>query len=150
ATVWTAAVLLVRRMSDRLRARVKWAQVFGIALIGVCALRLSTQTTESGSSTPLVSRQLAQIAPRAAAAIIHDEGGTRSGRYLVTWLDAANPAAEGLGLVNELERRGLRVGVSEEFGYLMTEHRVLRPGMATRRVHLATGGWISSAMREHG
>jgi hypothetical protein len=63
----------------------------------------------------------------------------------VTWSETLRLAGEGWGLVNELERRGLDVGVPWQFGTVFTQHRVRNPKDATARVHLATGGWIEQA-----
>src|SRR5262249_49795613 len=57
-----------------------------------------------------------------------------SGIYLVTF----ELYPEGHGLVNELERRGLHVGVAPTFGPMMEPHRVLDSHEATARIHLAS------------
>jgi hypothetical protein len=44
--------------------------------------------------------------------------------------------------MNELERRGYRVGVHPTWRVPATEHRVRRPGEYTAEVHLVSGAWI--------
>src|SRR5262249_55912183 len=127
-------------------------QALGLAVIGICAVRLTVETRHSGSSTPASGAQLADISQPVVAAVLRGTGAATGagGRYLVTWADVADCGAQGFGLVNELERAGLRAGVPEVFGGLATEHRVLDPTTATARVHIATGGWIQLMGRERG
>ncbi len=138
AVVATAALGAGRRMSDRLRMRLAPAGALGIAAIGLCAVRLAAGVDAAGASVPRSAAQLAQLAPDAAAAIHRGVGAATGdpGRYLVTWSDFA----QGLGLVDELERRGLHVCVPKEFGPAMTEHRVVDSQKPTARVHLASAG----------
>jgi len=139
-------------MSKRPLEWVSWMRALGLAVIGACAVRLTVETRRSGSSQPGSSAQLAAISQRAVAAILRGTGAAtgRDGRYLVTWSDVADSGAQGLGLVNELERAGLRAGVPEVFGRLATEHRVLDPAAATARIHVASGAWIYFTGREPG
>ena len=149
ATVSTAGLVVWNSVPERWRTRTPFAQALGVTVIGVYAVRLATQADRAGSSTPSATLQLAALAPPVADAIRGRVGAATGvqGRYLVTWQDALYGGGQGLGLVNELERRGLRAGVSREYGRLMVEHRILEPREATARVHLATGGWIYDARR---
>ena len=63
----------------------------------------------------------------------------RDGRYLVTWSDPISIGAQGIGLFNELDRRGFDVGVPGFQGTGATRHRVLDANRATAEVHLAVG-----------
>jgi hypothetical protein len=65
-----------------------------------------------------------------------------SGRYVVTWTDAAFFGSQGYGLVNELERAGLDVGVDPTFRVPVTPQRVVDRADVTAEVHLSTGGYI--------
>jgi hypothetical protein len=61
---------------------------------------------------------------------------------VVTWSDAYFFGSQGYGLVNELERAGLRVGVDPTFRVPVTPQRVLDRAVATAEVHLSTGSYI--------
>jgi hypothetical protein len=66
----------------------------------------------------------------------------RNGRYLVRWSDAADIGSPGIGLLDELERRGLDVAADEYFHVTVTDHRTRRRSDADAQIHLATGGYI--------
>ena len=114
--------------------------------------RLATQTTHCGSSTPRPSAQLFVMATSSAPLISQGiaPGIQRDGRHLVTWTDATHGGTQGMGPLNELERRGLRVGAPQAFGRLATEQRVMDPAEATARIHLATGAWVQYVGRQPG
>jgi hypothetical protein len=150
ATISTAGLVVWSRAHEQWRTRARFARALGVFVIGVYSVRLATQANTAGSSAPNATLQLATLTPSVAGAIRRSVGAATGfqGRYLVTWRDALYGGGQGLGLVNELERRGLRVGVTKEFGGLMTQHRVLAPSDAIARVHLAVGGeWIHDARR---
>jgi len=77
-------------------------------------------------------------------------GGGRDGRYLVTYVDTVNIGAAEYGLVNELERAGFRAGGPPVLRWVVTPHRVLRPGEATATVHFSRGVDIPRARRQPG
>jgi hypothetical protein len=146
--VSTAALAIAKRASQRWRDRGRQvAPVLGFLGVGLCCLRLLMETRTAGSVAPAASEQLGQLAPLTVSAIRTRAGGTPgdAGRYLVTWTDALYSGAQGIGLVNELERRGLRAGVDNPmYATLMSKHRVIEPHEATARLHLATGArWVS-------
>jgi hypothetical protein len=150
SVIWTASVVALRRQRGEFGPFAPAMGALGITVLTACAIRLSEERHQSGSSTPGPSAELANLTSHAAAAIFQGVGvatGTR-GRYLVTWSDAIRGSAVGMGLLNELERRGLRVGVPAPFGRLATEHRVLAPADATARIELATGAWIYYVARQ--
>lgn len=62
--------------------------------------------------------------------------------YLVTWDDALHFGSQGYGLVNELERRGIDVGVYATWRVPVTPHRVLTAEEAVAEIHLATGSYV--------
>jgi len=148
ATVSTAGVVVWQRLPERFRARLApMAAAVGVIAVAACALRLTMDVQGAGSAVPTVSTQVAALAPAAADALLRGDGKNTGGhgRYLVTWSETLRLAGEGWGLVNELERRGLDVGVPWQFSTVFTKHRVRDPKEATARVHLATGGWIDQA-----
>jgi hypothetical protein len=68
------------------------------------------------------------------------------GRYLVSWSDAFFFGSEAYGLVNELERAGLHVGVDHPFAVPVTFHRVIDPAQATAEIHFASGQYIDQTL----
>jgi hypothetical protein len=60
-------------------------------------------------------------------------------RYLVNWSDLLYIGAQGVGLVNELDRAGFDVGVVGPWGTAAGRFRVRTPAEATSYVHLANG-----------
>ena len=65
-----------------------------------------------------------------------------NGTYLVSWTDAFFFGSEAYGLMNELERAGLHVGVDHPFAVPVTFHRVLDRSQATAEIHFASGSYI--------
>jgi hypothetical protein len=66
----------------------------------------------------------------------------RDGTYLVFWQDTVFIGSQGYGLVNELERRGIDVGVHPTWRVPVTHHRVLGPGTYDAEIHLVSGAYI--------
>jgi hypothetical protein len=142
--------LLARREAPSSR----WLQTgagLGLAFMSLLALRLiGSQHTTLESRVP--SKQLTQLGRVAARAIQQGIGAAEgvNGRYLVTWDDAVFYGEQGLGLLVELERHGVRAFVSPDFIASVGVHRVIDPGRATARIHLANAGWIAVARRVPG
>ena len=63
-------------------------------------------------------------------------------RYLVNWSDLLYIGAQGVGLVNELDRAGFDVGVVGPWGTAAGRYRVRPPAEATSYVHLANGAEV--------
>jgi hypothetical protein len=63
-------------------------------------------------------------------------------RYVVTWSDAYFFGSQGYGLVNELERNGLHVGVDDTFRVPVTPQRVVDRSQVQAEIHLSTGSYI--------
>jgi hypothetical protein len=146
ATLSTAGVAIRLLLPERIRAgAATMAAAVVIIAAGACTVRLMTQVTRAGSAVPAASEQLAALAPAAANALLERTSPGAHPRYFVSWSETLRLAGEGWGLVNELERRGLDVGVTWQFGTVFTPHRVRDPKDATARLHLATGGWIEQA-----
>jgi hypothetical protein len=66
-------------------------------------------------------------------------GAGRDGRFQVTWSDGTYIGAPGFGLVDELERRGLDVGVAEPSGPGAVAHRVMHADEADAEIHISVG-----------
>lgn len=142
ATVWTLADVLGERWSAERRAstgRMATAALVAVALLAVA--RFTIDAWDSPHADATVAAELASVVDQAAAGLAAGEGLAtgRDGRYLITWSDAFHIGSQGYGLLSELERRGFDVGATSGRRVPATMHRVLDPGEATARVHLATG-----------
>jgi hypothetical protein len=152
ATVATALVGLAR-WRPALRGPAHTASVVGgLAVVALVSVRLLAVAPDATTDTPDQTHQLGRIVPGTVAALRAGdvEGGGPDGRYLVSWNDATNGGSEGIGLVNELVRRGFDVGVAARDGVQIGLHRVRPAGEATARVVLASGGWIDRWRGEPG
>jgi len=141
ATVWGLLALssVTRRLSE---ARALYA---GAAIIAPFAVRLALSVVDAGSSTPVASAQLADLASQTVTAIFKHGREKADGTYLITWYDPIYGGAQGIGLVNEFERSGLRALATREYGTLVTSHRVGSLLDATSLVMLAGGDWVIDA-----
>jgi hypothetical protein len=63
----------------------------------------------------------------------------------VVWNDPFYGGAQGIGLIDELERMGLRALGAPEYSRLLTSHRVGSMNDATSLLYLAGGDWIFDA-----
>lgn len=151
--VATAAVLLARAW-PRLRApdALQAASLAGLVLVAVLSVRLLVLAPDATPETPDQTQQLARLVPDTVAALEQGAGAATAGdgRYLVLWSDATNGGSEGIGLVNELVRRGYRVGVDAREGVKLGAARVWPPEQATARIVFASGGWIEHWAAEPG
>ena len=142
AVVWTAAVLVARRLDRASAAKAGRIGTVGLAAVLVLVTAAFTYNAVSVDvPAPRLSHTLGVLTRKTAAALDSRSapGGGRDGRYLVTLRDPVDIGAMGYGLVNELERRGFDVGVIEGYGPGATRYRVLPSGDATGIVHLAIG-----------
>lgn len=100
---------------------------------------LSHQVPERSQGEPI-----RQLMPTIVERVNADVGAAtgRDGRYIVYWEEAVLSGSQGLALVNELERRGFRVGVDPLWQFAATPHRVMHPGEPTAALFLASGPWI--------
>lgn len=145
AVVATAAVVARRRRPALRTARAdrlgSWA---GLVLVAALAGRLLLLGPDATTETPGETGQLARLVDPTAEAL---EAGTGpaagpDGTYQVAWRDATHGGAVGIGLVNELIRRGFEVGVEYEERVRIGPHRVLDASDADALVVYASGGWI--------
>lgn len=142
AVVWTAVVLVRRRLNDATATR---AAMVGLAALAGTAVLFSALTTVDAASVEFPARRLSDtlsvLVPRTVDVLERPSapGGGRDGRYLVTLRDPVDIGATGYGLVNELDRHGFDVGVIEGLGPGATRYRVRDPADATGVVHLSIG-----------
>ena len=85
------------------------------------------------------------IGPTAAAldAGLGDAVGP-DGTYVIFWQESGAPGTKGYALLNELDRRGYRVGVHPPWRIPATSHRVVEPGTADAEVHIVSGGFVEA------
>ncbi|MEO6652938.1 MAG: hypothetical protein ABIP17_09810 [Ilumatobacteraceae bacterium] len=138
--IWTALLVLRdRRRVDRSMLEIAG---WGVSLAATL-LSLGAVATHEVPEQHL-SDGLRAVMPDTVAAV---EGGVGSavgadGTYLVFWQDSVFIGAQGYGLVNELERRGLHVGVHDTWRVPVTPQRVLAPGTYDAEIHLVSGIYI--------
>jgi hypothetical protein len=84
------------------------------------------------------------IMPTVTAALDANLGAAtgKDGSYVVFWQESVVPGAQGYALMNELERRGYRVGVHPTWRVPATPHRVREDGEYDAEVHMVSGAWI--------
>ncbi len=102
----------------------------GLLMVAALSVRLLVVAPDASTETPDQTEQLGRLVPDTVAALEDGTGASdgRGGRYLVTWSDATNGGSEGIGLVNELIRRGFDVGVEADEGVKMGAPPRSRPG----------------------
>lgn len=146
AILWTAGALVLRRwprLADATGWRTGTLVAGAVAVVAVSA-RLLVIAPDARPHTSDLTARLGRVAPATAVAL-EDQAGVATGhdgRYYVYWDDALNGGSEGLGLVNELIRRGFDIGIDARDGVKVAPFRVRTPVGATARIVLATGGWI--------
>ncbi len=141
-TLWTVAGVVSERWDAHRRSRaVQWTTLGLAALALAVAARFAVAAGDTPHADERVAAGVATVADDVADAVRAGEGATDGpdGTYLVTWTDPVHIGSQGYGLLSELERRGLDVGVEESRRVPATEHRVLEPGEPTARIHLTTG-----------
>jgi hypothetical protein len=131
-----------------LRDRVPSVAVVAVptALAVVASVALLTTAPSSDPSRPDLSNDLGVLADETVAALETGDvrGGGTDGRYLVRWEDPVTIGAQGIGLVNELERAGFDAGVEEGHRVGGTRHRAMTPSEATAVLVLAVGEKIEA------
>ena len=143
--VATAAAVLEPRWTEARREA--WYRASLGALVGAIAvgcLALSGQALGADEPAPLLSRGLGLVVDPTEAALRDGMGSATGsdGRYVVTWSDALFIGSQGYGLVSELERAGLDVGVRSWAAAPVTPHRVIPDDQVTAVVHFASGAYI--------
>lgn len=150
ATGAALLVHLVRRWSVPSMQRA--LEVLGALLLVALTLRLLGLAPEATTGTPEETSQLGRIVAPTVAGLERDDGAAtgHDGRYYVYWYDATYGGSEGIGLVNELIRRGYDVGVDARAAVQISPYRVRDPRASTARVVVASGGWIERVAAEPG
>lgn len=148
ALVWTAwAVARDRGIAPD---RQQLALAASVVAVVVTALSIGAAVT----LRPLeqsAGESVRHVVPDVVAALDAGVGAAPGpdGSYVVFWEESVVPGAQGYALMNELERRGYRVGVHPTWHVPATDHRVRPDGDYDAEVHLVSGAWIAD-WRERG
>jgi len=148
--VWTAWVVVRDRVEGR--AAPTWGRYgIGAAIVIPTALSLGAaltlQVPEENLSTGLGA--VLDETEQAVREGVGDAVGS-DGRYVVFWQDVNFIGAQGYGLVNELERRGLDVGVHDTWRVPVTPQRVFPQGTYDAEVHFVSGAYIDEWRQREG
>ena len=147
---WTVASIVAARpepgpTGDRESLQHERLGRAGLATLVVATIVLAALFTREGLTDDIpqqrLSRTLAAVAPGTVRALRSGSvvGGGRDGRYLITWVDPIGIGSQAFGLLDDLERHGLTVGLSEANRVAAHDHRVIQPDKATAVVHLSVG-----------
>jgi hypothetical protein len=140
--VWTGAMAAGRRVrAPRPRsASVAVNSVLLVAIVAVVAL-FSSEAVSTEVPVARYSNTLSKVAPPLVRALDRGSvpGGGHSGRYLVTWVDPISIGTQGYGLLDELDRRGFRVGALSVNRGGVPDYQILEPTKASAVVHLSVG-----------
>ncbi len=146
---WAAVAYLRPRLSvpDRDRA----ARAGYVSLAAVLVIALAALTWDATSVTipaPRASEVVGAVAGPTAKVL---KERSDDAPFLVTWLpDPISIGAQGYGLLNELDRRGVDVKAPSPHRAGATPYHVMNPKQATSEVHLAIGKTIDTWRAEPG
>jgi hypothetical protein len=146
ATCATFAVAWRRRRGEGTRrVIIRGAVLVGALLAGVSLVSLTASAAVVQPPEHRLSESLGAVIAPTVQAVRSGVGAASAGaqgHYVVTWSDAYFFGSQGYGLVNELERRGLHVGVDATFRVPVTPQRVLDRPRADAEIHFATGRFV--------
>lgn len=146
ATVWSVAALVADRSDPRRRSPMARASALAlVAVMGVSSAVFAIDASGVEQPAPELSDTMAALMPRVLDVLKDGSvpGRGRDERYLVGWSDAINIGAQGIALVNELERAGYDVGVIRPWSTQVARHRRRDPSDATSAVVIATGANVA-------
>jgi len=120
-------------------ARAGLAGLLAVTIVSSIVFSVDAASTEVPAQ-PL-SETMETIVPEVVRALNDgdEEYRGQDEKYLVNWSDLLYIGAQGVGLVNELDRAGFDVGVVGPWGTAVGRFRVRTPAEATSYVHLANG-----------
>ncbi len=139
--IWPVSLVLVLVVAAGLASGVArhagGAARIALPLTAVLALvvsgRASAAAWDAEATNPVVSRTVLALVPEVVAALDLED------RYLVSWDDAIHLGGHGYGMVVELERRGVRVAVSDGLATQFGRHRRVAAGPIDAELVVATG-----------
>jgi hypothetical protein len=149
----TAASVLERRLTPERRDTWQRVSLGGLlAMIAIGSVTLTVKALDTPEPSPLLSRGLALVLPDTIEGLVAGTGAATGpeGRYVVTWSDALFIGSQGYGLVSELERAGLDVGVRDWAKAPVTPQRVIPDDEVTAVVHFASGDFIDQWLAKPG
>jgi hypothetical protein len=148
ALVWTVVILARERTLRVDRSRI--VRVAAVVTIIVSGLSVGA-TFGHDPVEQRAGERVRQIMPDVVDALEAGVGAASGmdGSYVVYWEESEAPGSQGYALMNELERRGYRVGVHPTWHVPATEHRVRRDGEYDAEIHLVSGVFIEE-WRERG
>jgi hypothetical protein len=143
AMAWTVGALVERRPTAPRPVRLVGIGVLAVVSLGA-AVALTTDAARIESDDPASSRALRDLVPEVVDAIDETGNGRPTGRYLITWTDPIGVVGElqGFGLVNELDRRDIAVGLEQNKRLRAATRLTMERKDATAVIHLATGRTI--------
>jgi len=142
ALVWTLVLVVGERRIALPRPRIALSAAVATGIVSALSIGATF-----GHEPPeqRAGDDIRQIVPDVVDALEANVGAAtgKDGSYVVFWQESIVPGAQGYALMNELERRGYRVGVHPTWHVPATEHRVRRDGEYDAEIHLVSGEWIS-------
>jgi hypothetical protein len=140
---WAAVAYLRPHLSTRDRDRAARAGYVGLAAVLVVALgALTWDATSVTIPAPRASEVVGAVAGPTAEVL---QERSDDAPFLVTWLpDPISIGAQGYGLLNELDRRGVDVKAPSPHRAGATPYHVMNPKKAKYEVHLAIGKTIDT------
>lgn len=142
AAGWTLAAVVSRRSGgqpDPSLRRAGAAALVAATVVSTVVFAVDASGVEQPAED--LSETMEVMVPGVLGALGNEAtvGRGRDERYLVLWSDAIHIGAQGIALVNELERAGFDVGVTEPWSVPVARHRSREVAEATSFVRLATG-----------
>jgi hypothetical protein len=138
---WTAWLLITER-----RRGVDRRLPIAIATVAGVTVTVASLFAAAGHRVPEenLGEDIRVIIPDVVAALDAGAGAAsgKGGSYVVFWQEAVVHGAQGYAVLNELERRGYRVGVHATWRVPATEHRVRLAGEFDAEIHVVSGEWI--------
>jgi hypothetical protein len=142
ATLWC---WWVSRRPQRAQRDGRRVAIAAGAVALVCTAVSTTGAVNAQVPEHRLSEALGQLVAPTVDAIRSRTGAASKGAdgtYIVSWSDAFFFGSEAYGLVNELERAGIHVGVDHPFAVPVTFHRVIDRPQAQAEIHFASGQYI--------
>ncbi len=143
---WTGWILITQRQLRHTPRDHPTDWAIAVAIVVASAMTVLSVAAAVDHQVPerALADDVREILPTVTAALEANEGSAtgKQGSYVVFWQEAIVPGAQGYALLNELERRGYRVGVHPTWRVPATPHRVRIDGEYDAEVHLVSGAWI--------
>lgn len=143
AVGWTAvAAYLERRAADRPDPMLVRAGVGGaLALIVLSTAVFAVDASDTEPPAKPLSTTMETIVPATVQELSDgsQEYRGRDERYLVNWSDLLYIGAQGVALVNELDRAGFDIGVIGPWSTVSGRHRERTVDESTSYIHMANG-----------